>query len=145
MRTHIAILKRRYLNYILAGQKKLECRLTKVRFAPFNQIAPGEQVLLKQSAGPIRGQAVVKAVRFFDNLTPTKIQKICNDYNGQIMGAEDFWRTRQDCRYCTLIWLENVKKIAPYRIKTKGMRAWLISETMPAPVKKAGKRPIIAD
>ena len=129
MKTHIAILKQQYLNYILQGQKQLECRLTKVQCAPFNQIAPGEKVLLKQSAGPVRGRATVQTVRFFDNLTPRKIQKIYQDYNDRIMGAEDFWQSRRNCRYCTLIWLKNIEKIAPYRIKTSGMRAWLISET----------------
>jgi len=129
MKTHIAILKQQYLNYILQGQKQLECRLTKVQCLPFNQIAPGEKVLLKQSAGPVKGRATVQAVRFFDNLTPSKIKKIHQDYNEQIMGADDFWQSRRNCRYCTLIWLKNIEIITPYSIKTNGMRAWLISKT----------------
>ena len=48
MRIHIAILKRSYLSLILTGQKRLECRLTKISCPPFGQIAGGEKVLLKE-------------------------------------------------------------------------------------------------
>ncbi len=79
MRIHIAILKRPYLSLILTGQKRLECRLTKISCPPFGQIVGGERVLLKESGGPVRGQAEVKKVLFFEGLTPDKIDSIYRD------------------------------------------------------------------
>jgi len=128
MRVHIAILKRYYLDLILAGRKRLECRLTRQARPPFQQIAPGEKVLLKQSAGPIRGQAVVEDILFLENLTPAGVQSICRDYNDRILAAPDFWQSRQNCRYCSLIWLKDVTPLEPYRIKTPGMRAWILCQ-----------------
>ncbi len=128
LQIHIAILKRGYLNLIVQGHKSVECRLTKIPCPPFRRIAPGEKVLLKESAGPVWAEAVVKNVIFFENLTPAAIKKIHRKYNNLIMGADDFWQARQNCRFCTLIWLEKVEKITPYRLKTRGMQAWLIRE-----------------
>lgn len=128
MRSHIAILKRSYLNLILDGRKTLECRLTRIACSPFRRIEPGEIIRLKESSGPIRAQAVAKRVLFFDDLTPGRIQQIRVDYNGEILAPEEFWQDRLDCRYGSLIWLDKMQKITPYRIRRTGLKAWIICE-----------------
>jgi len=128
LRSHIAILKRRYLNLILDGRKTLECRLTRIACSPFRRIEPGEIIRLKESSGPIRAQAVAKRVLFFDKLTPRRIQQIRNDYNGEILAPEEFWQERLDCLYGSLIWLDKIQKVTPYRIGRKGLKAWIICE-----------------
>ena len=127
-RRHLAILKRHYLDLILSGQKSVECRLTRVACAPFGRIAPGERVLLKQSSGPVRGQAVVEKILFFDDLTPRAVQKIRRGYNNLIQALPEYWESRQDCQYCTLVWLSEVRRVEPYRFPKKGMQAWVILE-----------------
>jgi ASC-1-like (ASCH) protein len=128
LRSHIAILKRRYLNLILDGRKTLEFRLTRTACSPFRRIEPGEIIRLKESSGPIRAQVVAKKVLFFDKLTPRRIQQIRNDYNGEILAPEEFWQERQDCLYGSLIWLDKVQEITPYRIHRKGLKAWIVCE-----------------
>ena len=128
MRCHTAILKRHYLNLILSGQKQIECRLTRVPCPPFRRIAINETVLLKESAGPVRGQAIVKKVQFFDNLCADKIARIRSKYSHQIMAGPEFWESRGDCRWCTLIWFRNIRAIEPYRIERRGMQAWLVHQ-----------------
>lgn len=127
-RSHTAILKRPYLNLILSGAKSIECRLTRIPCPPFGRVAPGEIVRLKESGGPVRGEAVVARVKFFENLTAAKIGRMEKKYNKQIMGTPDYWESRGDCRYCSLIWLKDVRPIEPYRIKHRGMQAWLVHE-----------------
>lgn len=124
---HTAILERHYLDLILSGQKRIECRLTRIPCPPFRRIATNETVLLKESSGPVRGEVIVKKVEFFDNLCPDKIARIRSKYNDQIMAVPDFWESRSDCRWCTLIWFRNIRAIVPYRIKRRGMQAcWCI-------------------
>jgi len=127
-RSHIAILKRPYLELILNGSKRLECRLTRVGCAPFGQIASGEKILLKESAGAVRGEARAAKVLFFEGLTPQGVERIYREHNQAILGAEDFWQGRRDCRYCSLIWLTDVRPVEPYRIKTAGRRGWIVRE-----------------
>lgn len=128
MRSHIAILKPKYLNLILSGPKRLECRLTRLACPPFRRVAPAEKVLLKRSGGPVRGQAIVRQTLFLDDLTPDRIDAIRREYGEQIMADPDFWQARTDCTYCSLIWLENVRPIKPYPLKRKGLQAWIICE-----------------
>ncbi len=128
LRSHIAILKRRYLNLILDGRKTLECRLTRIACPPFRGIEPGEIIRLKESSGPVRAQALVEKVLFFQKLTPRQIEQIRNNYNGEILAPEEFWQDRLDCRYGSLIWLDKVQKITPYHIQRKGLKAWIICE-----------------
>ena len=128
MRSHLAILKGKYLDLIISGKKTLECRLSRIACPPFGQAAVGEKVLLKQSAGPIKARALIKKVLFFEDLTPDGIRGICRLYNDKICAEADFWRSRLDCRYGSLIWLTELKVIAPYRIERKGMQGWIICE-----------------
>ena len=128
MRWHMAILKPQYLELILSGQKRLECRLTRIPCPPFGRIGPGETVLLKQSSGPVSGQATVDKVEFLDNLTQADIRLIADRHNDQIMASHDYWTNRQDCRFCSLVWLKDVAHVEPYRIEKKGMQAWLTFE-----------------
>ena len=118
-------IKRHYLGLILDGHKAVECRLTRIPCPPYGMIRSGEKLLLKESGGPIRGEAVVEDVIFLDNLTPECVKGICQKYNHQVLADHDYWHSHEDCRYCSLIWLENVKKCTPWRIRTTGMRAWI--------------------
>jgi len=128
MPIHIAILKRPYLDLIISGRKRLECRLTRVACPPFKKISSDQKVLLKQSAGPVRAQAVVEKVLFEENLTPARVDEIYRSYNDLILAQDDFWHNRRDCRYCSLIWLKNITPCSPYRLRTRGLKAWHILE-----------------
>ena len=126
MTEHLAILKKKYLDLILTGQKKIECRLTKIACPPFEQVAPNDHIQLKQSSGPIRAQATVKKVHYFRNLIPAAVDQLRRNYNNLILGDDQFWTAKKNSRYCSLIWLKNVKIITPARIKRKGLQAWIV-------------------
>ena len=128
MTEHLAILKKKYLDLILSGQKKIECRLTKIACPPFEQVAPNDQIQLKESSGPLRAQAVVKKVRYLRNLTPADLDQLRRDYNDLILGNDQFWTTKKNSRYCSLIWLKNVQAIPPTRIKRTGLQAWIVKK-----------------
>ena len=66
--THLAIIKRSYLNAIIAGKKTIELRLTKTRTAPFGRICKGDQIYLKASAGPVMATAAVARILKKQNL-----------------------------------------------------------------------------
>ena len=127
-RWHVAILKRHYLDLLLEGSKRIESRFTRNSCAPFKAVAPGETVLLKESGGPIRGRAEVERVEFYENLTPARVRRLQQRYNGLILGEETYWQAKASSRYASLIWLTKVELLKPYRIAHRGMQAWLIGE-----------------
>jgi len=123
---HLVILKKPYLDLILAGQKTVESRFTRTKRPPFGKVASGDTLFLKESSGPVRAVATAAAVKNFAELTPEQITAIKQQYNRLIKGAEQYWQDKADCRFGLLVWLEDVQPIEPLRISKKDWRAWVV-------------------
>ncbi len=123
---HLVILKKPYLDMILEGRKRIELRLYKTRHPAFGRVFAGDKLFLKISSGPVCATATVEAVKKFEDLTPGRILELKQQYNHDIGGDDEHWRSKMDCKYCILIWLKDVKAIEPVRISKKDWRAWVI-------------------
>lgn len=123
---HLVILKKPYLEAILAGRKRVESRFTKTRRYAFGRVLPGDKLFFKISSGPVCAVATVTAVKNFENLTPRQIAEIKQQYNHYIMGSDAYWRSRTNCKFGFLVWLKDVRAIEPVRIHKKDWRAWVV-------------------
>jgi hypothetical protein len=123
---HLVILKKPYLDAILDGRKNIESRFTKTKSYAFGKVLAGDKLFLKVSSGPVIATALVKEVKSFDNLTPKQISAIKQRYNHDILGSDEYWQSKSDCRSGFLIWLGDVKLIKPVRINKKDWRAWVV-------------------
>jgi len=123
---HLVILKKPYLDTILAGQKRIESRFTRIKCEPFGQVLPGDKLFLKESSGPVCAVATVTAVKNFENLTPGQIMEIKQRYNHYIRGSDKYWQSKANCRFGFLVQLKDVEQIEPVRICKKDWRAWVI-------------------
>lgn len=127
MNYHLAILKTKYLNAILSGEKTIESRFMKAPVAPFGRVAPGDVIFLKTSGGNIRAVARVSKVASFDNLNSQLIAVISDKYNSGILGDDAYWNdVSLNCVCGFLAWLDDVKRLPPAKISKKDMRAWVI-------------------
>ena len=127
MADHLAILKRAYLELILAGEKTIECRLTRTSKPPFAVVKKGQRIYLKESSELVRGVARAGKVisRRIDR--PKNLAKIRQEYGERIMAKDDFWQSNCGAGYCTLIFLEEVRALPePFRISKNDMRAWVV-------------------
>jgi ASC-1-like (ASCH) protein len=123
---HLVILKKPYLNLILSGQKTIELRLTRARRVPGPRATAGDRLFLKASGGPVCAVATAAEVRYYEGLTPEGIAEIRRQYNEQIGGGDAVWQSMMDCRSGFLVWLRDVRPIAPVRIDKKDWRAWVV-------------------
>ena len=123
---HLVVLKKPYLDAILDGRKRIESRFTKTRRSPFGQVLAGDKLFLKLSSGPVCAVASVAAVKNFQNLTPKQILQLKQRYNHYICGSEKYWRSKADCKFGFLVWLEGARAIEPVRIGKKDWRAWVV-------------------
>jgi ASC-1-like (ASCH) protein len=126
---HVAVLLKPYVDLVLAGTKRVECRLTQNPLAPFESIEPGERIYLKQSGGPYRATAVAGEVMFEANLTPTRVRQLYKHYNHLICGELEFWTRKKFSRFAALVWLEQVEAaaIGPALPPSRGL-AWRVIE-----------------
>jgi len=125
-RYHLAVLKKRYLEAILAGRKRVESRFTRTRRQPFGRVRLGDRLFLKASGGPVCGTAVVARVEQFEDLTPERMFQIKKRYNSEIQAGQQYWREKAACRFGILLWLEDVRRIEPVRISKRDWRAWVV-------------------
>lgn len=136
---HVAIMKKSWglTQKILSGQKKIESRWYKSKYAPWGKIEKNDVVYFKDSGEPVTIKAEVDKVVSFSGLTPKKVSEILNEY-GNDDGIEktkikDFFELFKNKNYCLLIFLKNPKKIEPFEIDKTGfgmMSAWLSVENI---------------
>lgn len=134
MAIHVAILKRPYLDLILAGRKTIESRITKTAQPPYRAVEPGERVFLKYSGGAFAGIAVAGRVDCFEGLTPERLEQLRRRYDDRVLGGRDYWKTLDDCRYATFVELRGVEPFDTGPTYTKSLRAWHVLDDSRSPL-----------
>jgi len=126
MNHHLAILKKPYLDAILAGHKTIESRLYQTRQKWLSQVSAGDKIFLKASSGAVMATAIVDKVKYYENLTAGQIAKMQKQYNQQILGDEQYWREKTNSQFGILVWLKDVRPIPHQFIKKFDWRAWVV-------------------
>lgn len=127
MTSHIAIMSHRsLLDKIVAGEKTIESRFSRVKSPPFGQIKAGDKVYFKLSGGPVLGYARVAQVEEFENLTPQQIEDLAAKYRDGLALSEDFLARKMESKYASLLFLEDVSACEPWTFKQDGRSGWII-------------------
>ena len=123
---HLAILRQTFLNMILSGEKTIESRWSMHKIAPYNKLSIGDEILLKETSKDVIATAKVKDFKYFE-LTPKIADEIKQKYDKEI-GVYKFenWENYRNKKYCTLIWLENVEKVKPFKVKRSNGAGWIV-------------------
>lgn len=127
---HLAILQEPYLGMVLSGKKAIECRLTRQRIPPFGQIRGGDRVLLKRSSGPVMGIARVRDASCIEVRDREELTRLRDRHNDAIGATADYWRSRWDHPYLSLITLDRVGPVHDVTppVRSSG-RAWFLLES----------------
>lgn len=123
---HIAILRQPFFNMVLSGEKTIESRWAMHRVAPYGKINVGDIIWLKETGKDVIAKAIADKVKFYE-LTPELVEDIRIKY-GKEIGTDKFenWESTLHKKYCTLIWLKNVEKIPPKKVKRSNGAGWLV-------------------
>lgn len=123
---HLAILNQPFLDMILGGEKTIESRWSKNKIPPFEKVAEGDEILLKESGKTVVAKAKVRRVKYF-HLTPIIAEEIREKY-GKEIGIDRMtnWSEVKNKRYCTLIWLGNIEKVEKITAPKSHGSGWLI-------------------
>jgi hypothetical protein len=133
MRHHLAVVYGSYLDLILAGRKRIECRVLRRWQAPLGQVAPGDHIWFKRRCGPIEATARVRRVAWYRLDGPAQLELIRRRFGPRICAEPDFWRSNRDGRYVGLIWLSRVRPCQPLTIRKSDRRSWVLLDGPPQP------------
>lgn len=122
---HIAILRQPFFDMVLNGEKTIESRWSMNKVA-LQKVNVGDKILLKLTGNPVTATARAKAVKYYE-LTPELVEQIRLKYGKQI-GTDKFedWSSTLKKKYCTLIWLEDVKIIEPMQVPRSNGAGWIV-------------------
>ena len=132
---HVAIMRKSWglLSKILAGQKTIESRWYKNKYAPWDRIKQGEIVYFKNSGEPVTIKMKVSKVIQHSDLTPAKVKWTLQKYGTKdglgIDEIDKYYKRFKNSRYCLLVFLKNPQKIKPFEIDKTGygnMAAWIV-------------------
>lgn len=131
---HLAIMRKSWglLEKVVAGQKVIESRWYKNKYAPWGKINKGDVVYFKNSGELVSVKAEVSNVLQFSGLTSGKVREILQEY-GEKDGISKneipkYFEIFKDKNYCLLVFFKNPEQISPFQITKKGfgaMSAWI--------------------
>lgn len=124
---HIVILKPKFYDKIMTGQKTIESRWSVNKSVPYKQVKVGDVLYLKKTGQNITACATVKKVKFFE-LDKDALQNVITKYGKAIcLESFDNLDSLKDKKYCSLVWLENVKILdAPRPAKRCYGNGWIV-------------------
>jgi len=126
MRAHLAVLYAEYLSKVLAGEKTVEGRFSKVRCAPHGMVSAGDRVFLKEQSGPVMALADVAQVLTFENLSRCQAELLIAQYGARLCIGEDFVPRVISARYITLMRLARVTLLPPMWLDKRDRRPWVV-------------------
>lgn len=121
---HLAIFAEPLLSTALSGEKTIESRFDRNRCAPYSEIGDGEIILLKDVAGPICGIALARRIWCY-RLVIEPIERIRDRFGTGIHAGDQFWASRAEAYYATLIELDAPAPIAPVSCDKRDRRGWV--------------------
>lgn len=123
---HLAIFVEPYLQYILEGMKTIESRFSVKRSVPYNAIDKGDIIVMKKSGGPVLGICYVSEAWFY-KLNRHSWHTLKKEYKKALCAHEpEFWNSRKNAAFATLIKIDKVKSISPLMCNKKDRRGWVI-------------------
>jgi predicted transcriptional regulator len=132
---HVAIMSKKLglTPWILSGEKTIESRWYKARFAPWDKIHSGDTIYFKNSGEKITIKAEVEKVLQFEDLDLIKARWIVDRYGKAIcLQNKDVEKWARGKRYCILIFLKNPQMVdKPFAIDKSGFgtgAAWICVE-----------------
>lgn len=121
---HLGVFVEPYLTYMLDGRKTIESRFSKNKSLPYRKIAKDDIVFVKKSGGDVLAYFTIKDIIFFD-LNETSIDEIKQKYNEQLCVSEEFYISKSNSKYATLIVIDKMFNLKSFHINKKGMQTWL--------------------
>lgn len=123
---HVAFLKHKYIRKILDEHKIIESRWSNNTGAPYKKIKINDSIYFKESGGKVLVKAKVQKRLFFSDLNIKKNKELFDKFNDKIKAESSYFNNIKNRKYCTLVFLKNVNKIAPFNIKRSYGVAWIV-------------------
>ena len=124
---HLVVVHRHYLDALLAGNKRVECRFSRLQKPPFGCVNPGDLLWLKPPSRPVSAIAVVGKCRFRKLSSGGSLfESLKADLPEIAAGPEFFERVQSGVRFISLISITKIVALSPMPVCKRDRRAWIV-------------------
>jgi hypothetical protein len=125
---HLAIFNEPFLSAVLTGNKTIESRFTTKNIQPFGKVYSGDIILVKESGGKVLGFFIAKNVNYWHRSINNTLFSLKHKYDKGICSnlVNDFWETKRNCKYGTLISIDKFEKINPFSTEKNDRSGWVV-------------------
>lgn len=123
---HLAVFVEPYLTFLMNGSKTVESRFSTNKCAPYMSVNEGDAILIKKSGGPVVGICHASYVWNY-KLNRTSLGEIKRLFSSSLcIDDEDFWISKKNSVYATLIKVDHIKSIVPFVVPKRDRRGWVV-------------------
>lgn len=123
---HLAVFVEPYLTFLMDGTKTVESRFSIKKCAPYMSVNEGDAILVKKTGGPIVGLCHASYVWNY-KLDRTSLGEIKQLFSTALcINDEEFWVSKKNSIYATLIKVDHVISITPFLVPKKDRRGWVV-------------------
>ena len=134
MRHHLVVIHDRYLDLLIAGRKRIECRLSSQRRPPFAEVEPGDLLWLKLPSRPIRAVATAGRCLFRELRSGSDLAHLIGRHGDAICADGGFFDGAAEwARFASLIWIDTIVVLRPMPVYKADQRAWVPLDQAPFP------------
>ena len=113
---YIAEMGRSAIGMILSGRRKINPVFMKKPDMPFDILSENDTLYFRSVDGYAVAKATIRKVEHHSDLTPQKVEGIFKEYKADIHPDEIMMSRSLYSSYATLMWLDNVQEIPPFRV-----------------------------
>lgn len=126
---HVAVFQEPFLKWVIEGRKRVESRFSQHQVAPYGEVSVGDTIALKKVGGPIVGVCLVNATWSYK--LDAKSWVYIRDRFAPLLCVydEDFWTSRQEAQFATLMSLDQVCAIDPINYPKNDRRGWVVERS----------------
>jgi hypothetical protein len=122
---HLAVFVEPFLSLLMAGKKTVESRFSQNGCAPFDEVSPGDVVLIKRAGDGIVAIAHVSCVHHLTRQGDWTV--IRAQYQQQLCATDDaFWTDISEADYASLIWFDRLTAIQSIECEKRDRRGWVV-------------------
>lgn len=124
-REHLVVLRRVYFARMASGAKTIEVRASLRRRPPYGMVRAGDVLWFKVPSGPVQAAARVRRVRCICPVRAENVADLRRRWGARIAAEPGFWAHVARCRYLTVIWLGDFRRLRPVHVRKRDRRAWV--------------------
>lgn len=126
-RHHLVVVHQCYIDAMLVGEKSVECRLSRLRKPPFEEVAPGDLLWIKPPSRSICALAVAGECHYSLLERGQTLANVVAPFRKAIAVEKSFFENAQSWAcFVSLIELTQVMALAQMRVLKRDQRAWVV-------------------